>query len=485
MKRRLMNLCRYQALTAALCALMVLVGCFPAPAAAEQAAYDPDHPENLLPTHLSCSSAILIEAESGEVIFEKNADARIYPASTTKILTTYLGILFDNPDRKVTVSASAMDIPEDSSTIPLSFGEEVVFRDVLYATMLRSGNEGANVIADTVSGSVPAFVWLMNNAAESFGCTGTHFVNPHGYHDEGHYSTTRDMATLAQIAMKNETFRDIVRKTVYDMPEDNIYNARALRGQNYFLSQSSNANLAAAFYPYGIGIKTGHTNAAGWCYVGAAEYNGVTLISCVYHSRSELERFTDTIKLMEYGFTQFKGVSISELYTLNPRIVDIAHYALSDSNLGKLTLALHKVESEGSDQIITSMGNIDYLSHHLNDITITEYTRAFSAPVQEGEVMGTLTYYDSDGRPTVYELLATRSIQRREKLAPSIEDIIAYTEGDPNPFPRFSFEFVFIYLVLPLIVILMIIRFFRRLKHRKTRKKKHIQNIEPQERYFR
>ena len=99
--------------------------------------------------------------------------------------------------------------------------------------------------------------------------------------------------------------------------------------------------------------------------------------------------------------------------------------------------------------------------------------------------MGTLTYYDDSGKPTVYELLATRSIARRPQLAPSIEDIIAYTEADGNPFPRLSFEFVFFYILLPLFVIFMIIRFFRRLRHRKTRKKKRIRNIEPQERYFR
>ena len=99
--------------------------------------------------------------------------------------------------------------------------------------------------------------------------------------------------------------------------------------------------------------------------------------------------------------------------------------------------------------------------------------------------MGTLTYYDSNGRPVVYELLATRSIARRPQLAPSIEDIIAYTDSDGNPFPRLTFEFVMLYIALPLLVIFLIVRFFHRLRHRKTRKKKSLRNIEPQERYFR
>ena len=481
MKLILYRLIRRQ-IPAALLLLLLLAGlCAPA-ALAQQPEYDANYPENLLPEHLSASSALLIEADTGEVIFEKNADARVYPASTTKILTTYLGILLNDPERQVTVSATAMDIPADSSTIPLSYGEVLRFEDVLYATMLRSGNEGANVIAETVSGNIPAFVQLMNEAAENFGCTGTHFANPHGYHDEDHYTTPRDMATLARIAMQNATFRDIANQSDYVMPDDNIYQMRRLVTNNRFkLNTADNANT---YYPEGIGIKTGNTSAAGYCYIGAAERDGVMLISCVFHARSDEARYTDTIKLMEYGFTQFKGVSIAELYTRNPRVIDIAHYALSDSNLGKLTLALRQVSNEGSDRIVTSSGNIDYLSRHLNDITITDYTRAFSAPIQEGEVMGTLTYYDEDGRPTVYELLATRSIARREQLIPTLDDIRAYTDSDPNPFPRFTFEFGLFYVFLPLFVLFLIIRFFHRLRHRKRRKKKRIRNIDPQERYF-
>ena len=483
MKQKRVTLWQCRAAVAIACAVMILTGLIPVIARAEQPTYDPNYPQNLQPEHLTCSSAILVEAETGEVIFEKNADSRIYPASTTKILTAYLGLLLNDPDRQVTISASAMDVEEGSSMIPLSFGETVRFEDLIYATVLRSGNEGANAIAETVSGSIPAFAELMNTAAESFGCVATHFTNPHGLHDENHYTTARDMALIARTAMQNETFRDIVRRDRYEMPEDNIYKARTLPTNNRFMRNT--ADNAETYYPDGIGIKTGNTSAAGYCYVGAAERDGVTLISCVFHARSDAARYTDTIKLMDYGFTQYTGVSIAELYTRNPRVVDIAHYALTDSNLGKLTLALHQIDKQGEDKIVTSMSNIDYLSHHLNDITITEYTRAFSAPIQEGEVMGTLTYYDDQGRPTVYQLLATRSIARRPQLAPSIEDIIAYTESDKNPFPRLTFEFAFFYIFLPLFVIWLIVRFFKRLKQRHTRKKKRHREIEPQERYFR
>ena len=154
----------------------------------EAAPYDPEHPDKLEPDQLYALSAILITADKGEVIFEKDPYAIRYPASTTKILTVLLGIMMvDDLNQTVTVSESAMDIPEDSSKMGLKVGEEIRFIDVLYGTMLLSGNDGANVIAETVSGSIPAFVDLMNETASLFGCINTHFVNAHGYHDDQHY----------------------------------------------------------------------------------------------------------------------------------------------------------------------------------------------------------------------------------------------------------------------------------------------------------
>lgn len=447
-----------------------------------KAEYDAAHPEYLSADDLTASSAILIEADSGEVIFEKDADARMYPASTTKIMTAYLGLMAENIDDSVTVSSTAMDVPADSSVIPLAVGEQVTLRDLLYATMLKSGNDGANAIAEAISGSIPAFVQLMNNAAYSFGCTGTHFNNAHGYHDENHYTTARDMSIIARTAMQNDLFRDIVSKTTYTMPADNIFKERTLTTNNQFMQGGAESST---YYADGIGIKTGNTGAAGYCYVGAAERDGIMLISVVFHATSDAARYTDTIKLMNYGFSQYVSVSIQDLYALNPKVVDISYYALTDENLGKLTLALKQVSSEGSDHIVTSATNVDYLSRNLSSITITSYTREFSAPIEKGEVMGTLTYYNDNKEETVYELIATRSIERREKLAPSIDDIIAYTEADPNPFPRFTFDFAIKYIVLPVALIVLLVKLIKNIFRKGKKKKPRIHTVEPTERYYR
>ena len=171
------------------------------------------------------------------VVYQKNADARLYPASTTKILTTYLGILMGDLDQTVTATETALQIEEGSSKIPLTVGEEINFKDLLYATMVRSGNEGANLIAETVSGSVEAFVALMNSYVASLGLPNTHFANPNGLHDGNHYTSARDLATITREAMQNEVFRDIAQTTSYELPKNNINRARNLssRMTEFFL----------------------------------------------------------------------------------------------------------------------------------------------------------------------------------------------------------------------------------------------------------
>ena len=468
----------------ALAFLLCLLCALPAAATGTTGAsgYDPNYPQNLSTNDLTATAVILVSMDTGEVIFEKNADQQMFPASTTKILTSYLALLYGDLASTTTVSATAMDIPSDSSKVPLAIGEEINLEDLIYATMLTSGNEGANAIAEAVAGSIPAFVELMNTYAASLGCTATHFNNAHGYHDEYHYTTARDMAVIARAAMQSERFRDIVSVTSYTLPKDNVYSKRRLISNNLFLQDKADSK---SYYQYGTGIKTGSHSAAGHCYVGSAEKDGVSLLSVVFDARSDLARYTDTIKLMEYGFSQYRSTNVSDLYAMNPKVVDISYYALDDENLGKLTLALRLNNTDGDYSFVTTANNIDYLSNHLNDITVTEFTREFSAPITSGEVMGTLTYTNEAGQQTVCDLVATRDIERREKLAPTLADIAAYTEADPNPFPRITFEFVMLYIALPILGLLLLIRLLRFLFHKGKKRKPKVRTVEPTERFYR
>ena len=188
----------FKRLVCLLLTVLMLAVCACPAALASSSDYDSNHPEKLNDTDLSASAAILIEVNSGMVVYEKNADVRMYPASTTKILTTDLALLMGNLDDVVTTSATALQLEEKASVIPLSEGEQLPLENLLYATMVKSGNDGANVIAETISGSIYAFAETMNQYADSIGCTNTHFVNPSGLHDDNHYTTARDMALIAR-----------------------------------------------------------------------------------------------------------------------------------------------------------------------------------------------------------------------------------------------------------------------------------------------
>ncbi len=445
--------------------------------------YDPEHPEELAPEQLYAKAAILIEATTGEVIFEKNADQRMYPASTTKILTTLLGILMGDMNQVVTLSETAGNIPDDSSTIKLDVGETIRFEDLLFATMVRSGNEGANLIAETISGNMNDFVALMNQAAtDLYHCTDTHFTNPNGLHNDEHYTTARDMAKIAKACMENELFRKIAKVYSYSLPRSNLRGARVVvSASDALLNPNKEDN--PYYYQYATGIKTGYHSRAGYCYIGSAEKDGVELISVLFYT-SRSGRWTDTKKLMEYGFSQFVSMTPQELYNENPIVVETSGFSMEDKELGRLPLQIKPREGTRTVNIVATKEEIGTMSRNLKQTVLIDYTRDFAAPIAAGETVGTLTYYPPDGgSAVVYDLVAGRSVERRMNAPKSIEEIEAEVYADPNPFPPFSLEFLGMILgpfVGLFIVIRLLLRLFRRTgRHKKGRVPK------PGNRYFR
>ena len=417
--------------------------------------YDKEHPENLSPDQLYAASAVLMTLDKGEVIFEKDPDTIRYPASMTKILTVLLGItLVDDLYQKVTISETAVNVPSDSSTMYLKADEEVRFIDILYGTMLLSANDGANVIAETVSGDIPHFVALMNEKAASLGCFNTHFVNAHGYHDDNHYSTARDMAIIAREAMKNDTFREIAGTVTYQIPRSNKQRARTITTKSEYMLTGTEEKPNQYFYEYATGIKTGSHSHSGYCFAGAASKNGVDLISIVMYT-GKRARWADTIKLMNYGFSQYMKVTPADLYNMNPITIETSNYSTSDPDRGKIRLECKPLQ--GSATIITTESEIKRMSDNLKEIFLIQYTRDFQAPVVAGEQIGTMTYYPETGEPAVYSLTASRSVEKRENAPKTIEEIIAETYADPNPFPPFGFELAMILFGPPLLLIGLIV----------------------------
>ena len=427
--------------------------------------WDETHPELLDKDMLVAKSAILIEATTGEVLFEKNADEILYPASTTKILTAYIALqMADLENDVVTISQEAIDlVPSGYQKVPLSAGEKVSMEDLVGAMLVISGNEAANAIAEYLCGSIDAFADLMNQTAQMLGCSSdTHFTNPSGLQYTNHYTTARDLAIITQEAMKDKRFREIVATPTYDMPDSNMRPARTLVGGTSILKAED-----SYFYSAATGIKTGFTNAAGYCFIGSARRGGIELISVVLYT-SRAGRWTDTKKLMEYGFTQVESISPESLYAESPRVIDISGFSLEDSGHGELTLGIRAVDETRDMTIVGNQEKIDLLRENFSEVSVIRWTREFRAPVNMGDVMGILTFYAEDGSTADYELVATRSIAARENAPPTLEQIEAYTAADESPWPRFSFD----YLVPPAIVLAalwLIMRFIK--KHRRKRAK--------------
>lgn len=439
--------------------------------------YDPEHPEELSDDQLYAPSVILVEESSGLVIYEKNADQTMYPASTTKVLTVLLGVEWaeanDAMNTVVTVSETAMQISDDSSVLGLEAGEDINFYDLLVGTLLRSGNDGANVIAETVSGSIGAFVDYMNEAAQAYGCTSTHFANAHGLHDPNHYTTARDLSIIARTAMQNDTFREIAAMTSYPMAQTNKHKARTITVRdNAFRTPGTEENPNKYYYPYGTGIKTGFTNAAGYCYVGSATKDGVDLITVIL-AAGKRGRWADTIKLMDYGFSQYISVTPVDLYKMNPLTVQITNFSLSDDDMGQLPLLCAPANPSVNASITATRDEVEAMASSLRSTSLINYVRDFEAPVQAGELMGVMTFFDEDGNAVNYNLTAGRSVAVRENAPKTLEQIVAETEADPNPFPPLSLELV-LYFSLPLAALALIVLGVRRLLHRRRSRSKRV-----------
>ena len=241
---------------------------------------------------ISAGQAILIDGESGKVLYEKSADEKAYPASTTKIMTAMVTLetlrQHDSPiDQIVEVPACAAGV--EGSSIYLKAGEKISIEDLLYGLMLVSGNDAATALAEIIGGSEADFVNMMNDKAVSLGCRQTHFTNPSGLFDEEHYTTARDMATIAFEAMKDPVFREIVSA------ENRVSERENDEYTNFY-----NKNKTIFQYDGGTGVKIGYTTDSGRTLVASSTRGDKSMI-CVVMSAPDW--FNDAYRLMDYGYS--------------------------------------------------------------------------------------------------------------------------------------------------------------------------------------
>ena len=334
---------------------------------------------------LNSEAAILVEISTGRILYEKNSTQKMYPASTTKILTAILVIENCNLDEMVTVRESALsNIPSGYVTCNLQVGEQLSVNDLLYALMIPSANDAAYVLAEYVSGSVDEFSSLMNTKARDLGCKTTHFVNPNGIHDDSHYSTAYDLYLIANYAMKNETFRKLVSTTEYTLPATEQYPSedRVLKTTNELL----NENSRNYYYKNAIGIKTGYTSKAGNCLVAGASRDGLEFIAVVLNGGTTNEglnsRYIDSKKLFEYAYDNFTLTKIIEKGSV-VQSIEIENGTKETKNLDLVI-----------DETITVVNNksID-MNSVIPEIKLAE---TLEAPIEAGQLLGTIKYKVDD-----------------------------------------------------------------------------------------
>lgn len=385
------------------------------------------------------SACLLMEESTGKILYSKNANSIMYPASTTKIMTAILTLEKCNLSDTAVVSHNAVfSIPSGYSTASLVEGEVLTIEQLLNVLLIPSANDAAVVLAEHIAGSVEAFSDMMNSKAVELGCLNTHFVNPNGIHNENHYSTAYDLALIGKYAMQFPTFKEISSKTRYTLPITNAYSKedRIFITTNDLIKPNYSSSPTNYYYKYATGGKTGYTDPAGQCIVATATKDNVSLIAVTLHgdfTEDNLsQRALDCKALFEYGFNNFSMVSIAKKG-------DVA----SNMKVPNATKDSSSLDLLYSDDIYAFVPN----GFDTSSVTPNIKLSSTFAPIAQDTILGTISY-DIDGSNYSCNLLASHEVYK-------------------NQFTKTAME-----LALLLIFLILLSKFLKRKKRRKNYRKK-------------
>ena len=330
---------------------------------------------------LDAASAVLIEANTGLVLFEKNAHETHYPASTTKLMTTLLAIENAQLNETVTCSyESVYDIEFDSSRIWVDVGEELIMQDALYAILLASANDVSYAVAEHVGGTYENFIQMMNDRAAELGCKNTHFMNPHGLDDPQHYTTAYDLALIARAAVQYPIFNQISGSRNYEMPTTNLCE------ETRWISNTHRMIKKTIPYEGVFAGKTGYTDIARTTLVTCAKRNGLTLICVLMKVSTGDQAYVDAANLLNFGFNNFSCYDITEedamVESSFPALFDGQETVLSEEE----SLLVHV---DNGKLILPVTASYEDAVRHVTLTPLTEFT--------EGEnIIGKITYTYGD-----------------------------------------------------------------------------------------
>ncbi|MBO5912754.1 MAG: D-alanyl-D-alanine carboxypeptidase [Clostridia bacterium] len=339
---------------------------------------------------VEAEGAMLVNMDTGDILYTKNADKRLYPASLTKLMTAL--VLYENTKdldaETVTVSKYAINSLQgtDSSTGGLKVDEVLTVRQMLYVLLMSSANEGANAIAEHVAGTIPEFCKKMNAKASQLGMSSTHYVNAHGLHDVEHYTTVNDMYKLTTTILSIDALKEIVNTAQYKLAATNKNPSRTLTTTNFLMLNNGQKCISEKYrnqtyyYKYAKGIKTGYTDAAGRCLISTASKGGynymcILMNSPVYENGRKIRvEFGDSKALYEWAFNDFEYKTV-----LNTE--EIVGEAPVD--LAWDTDYVSAVPEDSLSTIVPKVADNSTVS-----LDITWYQDTYSAPITKGEVLG-------------------------------------------------------------------------------------------------
>ena len=403
--------------------------------------------------NLKTKAVALYNLDTDSPVFTLNADTKMYPASTTKIMTYIVVVenIKDLENTKITVKQSVLNslLGTESSVAGILDGEELTVLQLLNMMMIPSGNDAAAVLCDYVGkGSEEKFVKMMNQTAKQLGCNSTHFANSHGLHDEKHYTTANDLYKMTKYAMTLPYFTEITSKTSYELPKTNVSDEpRTVITTNKMLMSSE----PDYFYQYAQGIKTGTTDQAGYCLVSSAIYNGSSYI-CVALGAPSVDSKGNTIEkrrdmidsanLYRWAFTKLALKTVAEKGS------PVAELPLKYA-WGKNNILLSPEEP------LTTVLPSDVNPSSLMMETNLPYD--VEAPIHTGDIVGTATYSYAGQKLGTVNLIATEDVSRNEVLV--VLDVIWKIVSSP----------IFI-IIASLVILLLIFYIIMAVRYNKKRK---------------
>lgn len=345
-------------------------------------------------------AAILMDNNTGKILYSKNENKKMYPASTTKIVTAILTLENCNLDEVVTVSYdAAMSIPEGYSSAYLQIGEQLTVEQLLQLLLIHSANDAANVLAEYVGGSVESFVSMMNTKVNELGLSNTHFTNTYGMHNDNHYTTAQDLAIIMKYCMKNEDFRKLAGSASCAIPATNKFGTRSYTSTNELIIPNS-----SNYYPYLTAGKTGYTSQAGDCLVSCSYKDDLELICVVLGGKTVdgiSTRFSETKTLYEYGYNNY---SIKTLLNADDIVTQI-----EVSNGTKDTKNLDLLASNSINVLLENTISEDELTFEIN------LKEDIKAPIEQGDNLGSVSYV-IDGIQYETNLIASHSVEKSKLL---------------------------------------------------------------------